>query len=483
MKDDILEFIDIVREYKDYILEEFKNKNYKKNFNKKILIVLKILIIANALKNDKAYIGLNTLGFGVLFIILNMKIYYKNFLDNEKYLEFLKDDKSYKKIIGKVLMEGIELLTFSLSFFLELFLLEKLNYSNIKIYFYFLSYVLILFSFSKLVVCIEDIRYWVKSVYTYLIVGIIILIFNTLFGTWFTFICFFYLMNYLIINSFKKKRRIEELVLEKIDKKFRINIEDNNFKVEEINNLNQPIRKNTEDENNYTITEVIRYFLIFVISRTKEKIKENPDLYLEKSKPLRNVMKLIKYEFKEKKVFYTGIFFGSLTLSVVIPIFVKVPKEIVALSLLAFSTIILQLQNNKRFSDIFTGNKGYILMLTNSSNLEIIISKLITEFLEILTIFIALGLLNRVLFTEGKGYILIVIITFLGASSSLKLVYVLKNKITKSNNKIIYSIIASPFYGVFSSIFFSENNGFLKIAYLYGIISMTSFVMSKTDFE
>ena len=123
-----------------------------------------------------------------------------------------------------------------------------------------------------------------------------------------------------------------------------------------------------------------------------------------------------------------------------IPIFVKVPKEIVALSLLAFSTIILQLQNNKRFSDIFTGNKGYILMLTNSSNLEIIISKLITEFLEILTIFIALGLLNRVLFTEGKGYILIVIITFLGASSSLKLVYVLKNKITKSNNKIIYSM-------------------------------------------
>lgn len=287
----------------------------------------------------------------------------------------------------------------------------------------------------------------------------------------------------LIINSFKKKRRIEELVLEKIDKKFRINIEDNNFKVEEINDLNQPIRKNTEDENNYTITEVIRYFLIFVISRTKEKIKENPDFYLEKSKPLRNVMKLIKYEFKEKKVFYTGIFFGSLTLSVVIPIFVKVPKEIVALSLLAFSTIILQLQNNKRFSDIFTGNKGYILMLTNSSNLEIIISKLITEFLEILTIFIALGLLNRVLFTEGKGYILIVIITFLGASSSLKLVYVLKNKITKSNNKIIYSIIASPFYGVFSSIFFSENNGFLKIAYLYGIISMTSFVMGKTDFE
>lgn len=88
MKDDIFEFIDIVREYKDYILEEFKNKNYKKNFNKKILIVLKILIIVNALKNDKAYIGLNTLGFGVLFIILNMKIYYKNFLDNEKYLEF-----------------------------------------------------------------------------------------------------------------------------------------------------------------------------------------------------------------------------------------------------------------------------------------------------------------------------------------------------------------------------------------------------------
>ena len=113
----------------------------------------------------------------------------------------------------------------------------------------------------------------------------------------------------LIINSFKKKRRIEELVLEKIDKKFRINIEDNNFKVEEINDLNQPIRKNTEDENNYTITEVIRYFLIFVISRTKEKIKENPDFYLEKSKPLRNVMKLIKYEFKEKKSILYWYFF------------------------------------------------------------------------------------------------------------------------------------------------------------------------------